>query len=398
MIVIYPTGPLNNYRRPDRVLLNELVMRGLRVIPISGLELEFDNYILLERGLAFADLIREAVGDEKFYVYPTGMRRIINDDSLPEIKSTYRDIFSNYSGFSIPDDFLRINEFSRVVPDVPTPCIVKPQIGASHGVYVAENYDHLKEYLTKTEKEPDLGIKKFRVKDQNGEYRHFNFVRSINGYLIEEFLDGPVISVTGLIDDNIWWFSHDIRQTGLPYRATSGYTYPSRYEAETRDLIEYGIRHMAKQGITGPIQMDLVLNRGRLFVIDWANRINTSGLDITQRLGIPMGWEIHNHFMGKRPSLPPMPNTSITVETFDIPKGSVRVDTDLVSEILRDPQLTPVIDIQLPDSTIYQPRTSFLTFQRGYVVTIGESNAGSIAVAKIARKKLQRAFDISPDG
>lgn len=202
-----------------------------------------------------------------------------------------------------------LEELKAHEADVTFPCIIKPTDNAgSHGVAKVHNLQEL------------LG---------NYEYAHQS---SRHGkVIVEEYLDGPEVSVEVMVVDgkvNIMQITDKIT-TEAPHFVELGHTQPSRLPDETQRQIRE-VADMACKSIgidKGPAHVEMKVTKRGPVMIELGARMG--GDNITTHLvplstGIDMVGSTIKVAMGEQPDIEPKLHCGSAIRYFEVPFGTIK--------------------------------------------------------------------------
>lgn len=200
--------------------------------------------------------------------------------------------------YLVPKTFrtVRIEEEVKTCRGIEFPCIVKPSRGTnSLGVYICETPEDLIDFFSFNGRENQLSpiAEKLRRRTEIGirNYRHWDH----DGvYLIQEYITGSTVSVTGVLTPTGSMVDHvyDIYSSEAPYRAEIGFSYPSQHDTQnfreyvanlTYELNDRCHRMFGQDHplYVCPFMADFVITEGGVpYLVDFALRVSTSGMDI----------------------------------------------------------------------------------------------------------------------
>lgn len=203
----------------------------------------------------------------------------------------------------------KANELNELEHMLTFPCIMKPTDNAgSHGVVLAHSFDELV---------------------NNYEYSHES---SRNGsVIIEEFLDGPEVSVEVMVTDgkvNILQIT-DKLTTGSPHFVELSHSQPSRLSEDAQNQIRIVAEGACKAvGIDkGPAHVEMKVTERGPVMIELGARMG--GDNITTHLvplstGVDMVKATIDVALGVKPDIVPSIHCGSAIRYFQVPFGTIR--------------------------------------------------------------------------
>ena len=230
---------------------------------------------------------------DKFdYIYPLFPDNLLVDISafntmydMPGIKSVSAKHIVNKSSYykiwneldiltpQVYETVGHLNELDELPVDINFPCIVKPSSGyCSLGVQIIDNIESLFRFF----KDTDVKLSPFQ-ESHNQKYKSLQYLSFGSDYLIQEYISGRLISISGVVKNNkidIDFF-YEIESDCYPYAAETGFIYPS--DLDTNDLREKIVTSLNKffkhiQLDNSPFMLDVIMMQGNLYFIDFAAR------------------------------------------------------------------------------------------------------------------------------
>lgn len=190
-------------------------------------------------------------------------------------KSSYYKIW-NELGISTPQVYETVgylDELDTLPVDINFPCIVKPSSGyCSLGVQIIDNIESLFKFF----KDTDVKLSPFQEL-HNQKYKSLQYLSFGNDYLIQEYVPGNLISISGVVKNkkiDIDFF-YDIESDCYPYAAETGFIYPSDFDTEEiREKILSSLNKFFQhiQLDNSPFMLDVIVMQDKLFFIDFAAR------------------------------------------------------------------------------------------------------------------------------
>ena len=256
---------------------------------------KFDNIFVVDTTDQFLNVLSQLLETKKYqYIYPTfpdhHMKLIAEINSkfdLPGIKlKSYEKIKEKIVYYKIWKDLkIDVPEIYQIVKnkktlntissDIKFPCLVKPSGGmASLGIKIISSRESLKDFFK------DVDVKVHDYQESHGEkFKTFEYYSANSDYIIQEYIDGPIISVIGhILNKSLSLdFFYDIESNSYPYAAETALVYPSKYF--NNDFYE-NIKIKLEKFISlteldnCPFMLDVILKEGNIYFIDFAARVS----------------------------------------------------------------------------------------------------------------------------
>ncbi len=168
--------------------------------------------------------------------------------------------------------------------DLPYPVIAKPGLGCGGwGIYIASDEERLRWFFSASNNPSSFTDNALFYQDRDfaGEPKSYLHFGMGGRYLVQEYLDGPCISLAGTTSDGIpkLDLAYDIGITAPPTCAEINFGWPSAHRnieaAITRLLASY-----SKCGTTfpdGAWMADTILHDRELWLVDFSVRMSSSG-------------------------------------------------------------------------------------------------------------------------
>lgn len=254
-----------------------------------------NNLYVVENYEDFLRILELLLDRNKYdYIFPTfsdSRSRIIaeiNEEfNLPGLRPPVREkIKEKLNYYQIWEDLnFKVPKIYQTVPhaasleifsrDIKFPCLVKPSAGHSGlGIKIISNGHELLEFF----KDVDHQSHKYQVK--NGEkFKGFEYFSDGKEYIIQEYIEGPVISIIGHVYNGKIQFDliYDIESNSYPYTAETSLIYPSKhynkflFDRLFNDMQEF----ISKIDLDNcPFMLDVILRDNELYLIDFAARIS----------------------------------------------------------------------------------------------------------------------------
>lgn len=261
----------------------------LMLEPLSKL----DNVYVVDTRDKFLELLPRLLEKTQYrYIFPTfpdhHMRliaeindrydlpgiRVISYEKLKE-KIIYQEIWESLD-IDVPRIY-KIVENKKTLETVPVdvkfPCLVKPSGGMSGlGIKIISTEEKLKEFFE------DVDVKVHEYQESHGtKYKNFEYYSDDTDYIIQEYVDGLVISVIGHVISGSMSIDviYDIESDSYPYAAETALIYPSKHA--TKEFYQ-DIKYKLEKFISFvklndcPFMLDIILKDGKSYFIDFAAR------------------------------------------------------------------------------------------------------------------------------
>jgi hypothetical protein len=210
-----------------------------------------------------------------------------------------------------------------------------------------------------------IGIK---VLNNDSEYEHFKKDIHYNDldshYIFQEVIEGPTVSVSGRVVNGecIIDCVYDIEVSNLPFRAETGFTWPSKSSTLVQNDIKGYCRIMCESlGYNdGPFMADFVVQDETAYLVDFSPRLSTSGQTIIKYSADCDYNRIVMDSISCKSNLRIHMDNAVVFRYFDIEKGNYRVSMRDGAEYL---------ELRLPKSQQYLRRMDMLVGMNGYAIT-----------------------------
>ena len=210
-----------------------------------------------------------------------------------------------------------------------------------------------------------IGIK---VLNNDSEYEHFKKDIHYNDldshYIFQEVIEGPTVSVSGRVVNGecIIDCVYDIEVSNLPFRAETGFTWPSKSNTLVQNDIKGYCRIMCESlGYNnGPFMADFVVQDETAYLVDFSPRLSTSGQTIIKYSADCDYNRIVMDSISCKSNLRIHMDNAVVFRYFDIEKGNYRVSMRDGAEYL---------ELRLPKSQQYLRRMDMLVGMNGYAIT-----------------------------
>lgn len=265
--------------------------------------------------------------------------------------------------------------------DFPYPAIAKPGLGCGgYGIYIAESRGRMEWFFGPSEREGDFSKRAlfYQDRDSTGKpksYLHFGFG---GRYFIQQYLEGPCISLTGTTIDGVpkLDLAHDIGVSPPPTCAEISFGWPSVHEG-----VEGAARRLLSdlsENCTfpdGAWMADAIFHEGELWLVDLSPRMSSSGTKMLYHTSGHMGYPgtVVSAAIGEGQVYKTVPKHPVFYSFFPFLKGKIdRIrypDRDVPHAI---PGHTELIEVHTPlidGDRIYEMRNDIQVADRGWVVT-----------------------------
>lgn len=243
------------------------------------------------------------------------------------------------------------------------PLIVKPSRGSGGiGVKILYNREQFDQFFS-----TDNLLTSQYQEPINGKYRHWEYNSFNSNYLVQEYVEGNLITISGRVENGNVFFDSvfDIETTPAPYCAEKTFTYPSVNITDTilDDCVKI-IKYIDLDN--SPFLFDVIENDGKGYFIDFGMRVTNNPQkpihaidDSYTRQWI---WSMINT-SGYQVDL----SKCCRFQYFDFEKGKIQsIECDL-KEL--------ATEIVLPNSNdvLYMSRNDMLLDTKGYFIVIGDT-------------------------
>lgn len=256
---------------------------------------KLDNAYVVDTRDQFLNLLDELVKTRSYdYIFPTfpdhHMKLIaelnqkfnipgINLQAYEKLKEkiNYYPIWEKL-GISVPTTYQTVankETLDHISTTIDFPCLVKPSGGMSGlGIKIITSQNDLVDFFK------DVDVKVHDYQEQHGtRFKNFEYYSADTDYLIQEYVNGPVVSVIGHVFNKEVSLDllYDIEANCYPYAAETALIYPSKYT--TVDLIEY-LKLKLELFVSEidldncPFMLDIIIKDGAIYFIDFAPRMS----------------------------------------------------------------------------------------------------------------------------
>ena len=210
-----------------------------------------------------------------------------------------------------------------------------------------------------------IGIK---VLNNDSEYEHFKKDIHYNDldshYIFQEVIEGPTVSVSGRIVNGecIIDCIYDIEVSNLPFRAETGFTWPSKSSTIVQQDIKHYCRTMCESldYTNGPFMADFVVQDETAYLVDFSLRLSTSGQTIIKYSADCDYNKLIMDSISCKSKIRVHMDKAVVFRYFDIEKGNYNVSMRDGAEYL---------ELSLPKSQQYLRRMDMLVGMNGYAIT-----------------------------
>ena len=225
------------------------------------------------------------------------------------------------------------------------PVVAKPANGTGGiGIKVIQNWSQYKYFLD------DI---------------HYNDLDS--RYIFQEYIDGPTVSVSGRIVNGKFILDciYDIEISDLPFRAETGFTWPSKSSVAVQcDIGNYcKIMCESLDYKNGPFMADFVLKDEVPYLVDFSPRLSTSGQTIIKYSADCNYNRIIMDSIISKSDIEVNLKKAVVFRYFNIEKGNYNISMQDGAEY---------DELQLPKSQQFLRRMDLLVGLNGYAITTGK--------------------------
>ena len=225
------------------------------------------------------------------------------------------------------------------------PVVAKPANGTGGiGIKVIQNWSQYKYFLD------DI---------------HYNDLDS--RYIFQEYIDGPTVSVSGRMVNGKFILDciYDIEISDLPFRAETGFTWPSKSSVAVQcDIGNYcKIMCESLDYKNGPFMADFVVKDEVPYLVDFSPRLSTSGQTIIKYSADCNYNRIIMDSIISKSDIEVDLNKAVVFRYFNIEKGNYNISMQDGAEY---------DELQLPKSQQFLRRMDLLVGLNGYAITTGK--------------------------
>lgn len=194
---------------------------------------------------------------------------------------------------------------------------------------------------------------------------HYNDLDA--GYIFQEYIEGPTVSVSGRMVNGecILDCIYDIEISELPYRAETGFTWPSKASVVVQcDIGNYcKIMCESLDYQNGPFMADFVVKNDIPYLVDFSPRLSTSGQTIVKYSADCDYNRIVMDSIAYKSNVKVQLDKSVVFRYFNIEKGQYDISMEEGAEYS---------ELQMPESQQYLRRLDMLVGLNGYAITTGK--------------------------
>ena len=294
-------------------------------------------------------------------------------------KSTYLPAMINH-GVRVPEIYEIVEPQAEPKNyDLPFPVIAKPGLGSGgYGIYIAENENLMRWFFGPSDNPGAFSDRAMFYQDRDFSglpktYLHYGFGGK---YIIQEHIPGPCISLAGTTVNGIPKVDlvYDIGISPPPTCAEVDFGWPSIHreaEVAARELVS------SLEGIDPPLpdgawMADAILNDGKLWLVDFAPRMSSSGTKMMYHTTKDLSYakNVINASMGKSDQIiKPNPTCSTFYSFIPFAKGKI-MNVRYPNHEFQEAVL-PVRN----GSRVYEMRNDLQVADRGWVVASSETDS-----------------------
>lgn len=247
------------------------------------------------------------------------------------------------------------------------PCILKPAYGCGGaGVFVAQNQEQFDWFLGEGD-EPKGQRSFYQDRFDDGRWRTYMFVSGGGNYIVEQYLEGDVVSVAGVVSQGRAFCDmiYDIEVTDPPVQSEIGFHYPSKHDvSDVPEIINRACEILRVD--KGPFMADLIRQPdGSFALIDFGPRMSSSAIHLSRLADNPsmVRRVIESVTQPDLSDLEPVPEVSMRALMF--PKGKVlRVEVPFMPDVITE---------GIPESgtQVFEARNDHQVLQRGVAFSSG---------------------------
>jgi predicted ATP-grasp superfamily ATP-dependent carboligase len=243
------------------------------------------------------------------------------------------------------------------------PLIVKPALGSGGiGVKILYERTHFDQFFS-----TDNLLTSQYQESINGKYRHWEYNSFNSEYLIQEYIEGALITISGRVENGTIFFDSifDIKTTPAPYCAEKTFTAPSKNVTDTilDDCVKV-IKHVDLDN--SPFLFDVIVSQGKGYFIDFGMRVTSNPQRLIHAIdnSYTRQWVLS---MINSSQYQIQLNRCCEFQYFDFKKGKISSIecsmTDLATEIV------------LPNSNdiLKSSRNDMLIDTKGYFIVTGDT-------------------------
>lgn len=194
---------------------------------------------------------------------------------------------------------------------------------------------------------------------------HYNDLDS--HYIFQEFIQGPTVSVSGRVVNGKFILDciYDIEISDLPFRAETGFTWPSKSSTLVQNDIKGYCRLMCESlGYdNGPFMADFVIQDETAYLVDFSPRLSTSGQTIIKYSADCDYNRIVMDSISCKSDIRIQLNKAVVFRHFNLEKGKYDISMNKGAEYE---------ELHLPKSQQFLRRMDLLVGLNGYAITTGK--------------------------
>lgn len=243
------------------------------------------------------------------------------------------------------------------------PLIVKPSRGSGGiGVKILYNREQFEQFFS-----TDNLLTSQYQEPINGKYRHWEYNSFNSDYLVQEYIEGNLITISGRVENGNVFFDSvfDIETTPAPYCAEKTFTSPSvnATDAIFDDCIKV-IKHIDLDN--SPFLFDVIVNEDKGYFIDFGMRVTNNPQKpihaIDDSYTRQWVWSMMNLSQYQLDL-----NKCCRFQYFDFEKGKVKsIECDLK-------ELATEIVLPNNNDVLYMSRNDMLLDTKGYFIVIANT-------------------------
>ena len=309
---------------------------------------------------------------------------------LPGLTPEHAAVFSNKAVYfeKLKAAGVAIPTMYEVVPpsgepthyDWEYPCLAKPARGSGgYGVYVAMHESNLRWFFGPSDRPNDFTERALFYQDLHSDgtpkaYLHFGMGGE---YLVQEYIDGPCVSLAGVAFDGKLELdlAYDITVTSPPNCSEIEFGWPSRHP--DIDAAAERLRSQLEQAIdfpNGAWMADSIYRDGQLHLVDLSCRMSSSGTAmlsyVTGQDNYPM--RVMEALTGEPPLRMAAKRNATSYKFVPFPKG--RIESVSFPERSKHPKIVEAVDmVSGGNGRIHEMRNDGQVSDRGWVVGVSDT-------------------------
>jgi len=312
------------------------------------------------------------------------------------------------SGILVPDIYEIVEPGSEPTNyDIRYPCIAKPALGCGgFGVFIAYNADQLKWFFGSSDRPSDFSERGafYQDHDENGKPKSYLHFGMGGRYIIQKYLPGPCVSVSGVTTKSVLDLScvYDIGVTKPPTCSEMIHSWPCdllRADSVAELVLSKINRKFRHRELfpDGAFMADFILHEHDLYLIDFSTRMASAGTKVLyhaceDRLSYPRN-VVHAVLGEYEKIVEENPTKPTHCEYFPFPKGRLsnvsypditESDTAVIEECV-----TPIQD----GSYVYEMRNDVQVLDRGWVNAVGKTRHDARSLVEMYISGIQYDVD-----